>query len=48
MNVDKLFLYENLRQLTLLVVLRLAEHILALPVTGLIMITYVLQYSNVL
>ena len=49
-DVDKLlFLYENLRQLyNLLVVLRVAEHILALPVTGLIIATSVLQYSNIL
>jgi len=49
-NVDKLlFLHENLRQLIyLLVVLRLDEHVLALPVIGSIITTSVLQYSNIL
>jgi len=32
----------------ILVVLRLAEHILALPVTGLVKTTSVLQYSNII
>ena len=45
-NVDKLlFLCENPRQLTFI---RIAEHILVLPVTGLIITTSVLQYSNIL
>jgi len=43
-NVDKLlFLYENLRQL---IFLTLVEHTLALPVTGLIITTFVLQHSS--
>ena len=41
--VGQYILYENLRQLNL-VVLRLDEHILALPVIGLIITTSVLQY----
>ena len=45
-NVDKLiFLYENLRQL---IFLTLAEHTLTLPVTGSVITTSVLQYSNIL
>jgi len=36
------------KAINLLVVLRLAEHILALPVTGLVITTSVLQYSNIL
>ena len=36
------------KAINLLVVLRLAEHILALPVTGLIITTSVMQYSNIL
>ena len=48
-NLSVYFLHENLRQLIyLLVVLRLDEHILALPVYGLIITTSVLQYSNIL
>ena len=48
-NVDKLlFLYENFKAINLLVVVRLDEHVLVLPVTGLIITTSVLQYSNIL
>ena len=36
------------KAINLLIVLRLAEHVLALPVTGLIITTSVLQYSNIL
>jgi len=41
-NVDKP------KAINISVVLRLAEHILALPVTGLIITTSVLQYGNIL
>ena len=36
------------KAINLVVVLRLAEHILALPVTGLITTTSLLQYSNIM
>ena len=48
MNVDNFFVCKHKTIINLLVVLRLAEHILALPVTGLIITTFVLQYSNIL